>query len=340
MKKIVNLFLVLSLFLSLIACGGSSSSGSSASSASQEKVLLRIANNAHSDSSINRALEVWSKTVDEKSNGGLTIQIFPESQLGNNKELSEQVASGSLDMNMTTISNSVNYGIEDGYLAKVPFLFRSYAHVAEFWAGPEGQAIFRKMEDTAGVKILATGLNFYPREFVSKSKPIIHPADLGGIKLRTGDAATAMTMAAIGASPTTVAITEMYTALSNGMLDAVELPVDYIRDYSVYEVAKQLTLSNHLYESNFIVINLRKFNSLPAEYQNLLIEEAPPAIAQNNKEIEESTQQIINDLREKGMTVNQVDHNEWVTKLESVISNMENEWPATKGLYEKILAMP
>jgi TRAP-type C4-dicarboxylate transport system substrate-binding protein len=232
-----------------------------------------------------------------------------------------------------------NYGINEGYLGKVPFLFRSFEHMEEFNASPEGLALSKKLEDTVGIKILIQNIRFFTREFLSKPKPIIHVEDLASLKLRAGDSATTMTMKAFGAAPTAVSITEMYTALSNGMIDAVELPLDFIRDYSVYEIAKNLTLSHHMYEDNLVVINLKVYNSLSPEYQKILIDEGPIAVKLNNDEVDKMTGTIIEDLKSKGVKVYEINRDEWVAKLRSIIPVMEKEWPETKGLYDKILAL-
>ena len=76
----------------------------------------------------------------DQSGGKLKVDVFPQNQLGDNKELSEQTALGSLDMHVQGMGALLNYKVEEGYLSKVPFLFRSIEHSRQWWTSPEGMA--------------------------------------------------------------------------------------------------------------------------------------------------------------------------------------------------------
>jgi tripartite ATP-independent transporter DctP family solute receptor len=338
MKKIASILLTVGLMISLATCSGSGRNANGGPSA-KETILLRLGHNAHQESSVHKALEFWGKSLAEKTNGALTVEIFPDAQLGSLKEMAEQVTSGSLDLNLASVNRSVDYGVEVGYIGKVPCLFRSFEQVDQFYESPSGQALFKQMEEAAKVKVVVNGMYYYPRELVSK-QPIRHPVELKGIKLRCGDAAGSMAFAAFGAAPTTISINEMYTALSKGMIDAVELPIDFVMDYSVYEVTKYLTVTDHLYDTKFLYMNERRWESLSADYQKLMQEIGFEAIRRNNKEVLDGIDKVYADLKAKGLEIIQVDKKEWSDHLKKVIPIMEKEWPATKGLYEQILAMP
>jgi TRAP-type C4-dicarboxylate transport system substrate-binding protein len=143
----------------------------------------------------------------------------------------------------------------------------------------------------------------------------------------------------LGAVPTNVSLNEMYTALSQGMVDVVELPLDYIYDYSIFEVTKHLTLSNHAFDLQWLVINKRKFESLPASYQKLLVDSMAELARDNNAQQEANYDEYMQKLKGKGMNVITTDHAKWAAVVPKVAPSLETMWPSTKGLYEKIMNM-
>lgn len=343
MKKLFSVFLVtlLVLSLTLTGCGSKStntSANTSTSSSNDKPVTLRLGHNSHAESFTGKALTNWAKQVSDKTAGKLKIDIFPQNQLGNNKELSEQTALGSLDMNVQGMNALVDYSVEQGYLTKVPFLYKSTEHANKWWTSAEGQEIVKKAE-AKGVKILGTGLNRMPRQLASKSKPIANPEDIKNVKVRAGDTATNSALKILGAVPTNVALNEMYTAVSQGVVDVVELPLDYIYDYAMYEVTKYLTLTDHSFDVQWVVINKKKFDSLSPEFQKVLTDTMPDLVKDNNAMEEAKFQETLNKLKDKGMTVVPTDRSKWETIVPQVIPDLEKTWPTTKGYYDKILKM-
>jgi tripartite ATP-independent transporter DctP family solute receptor len=326
MKKIVSLSFVALLVLSLTTTGYS------------QTVTLKLGHNSHAESFTGKAFANWAKQISDQTGGKLKIDIFPQNQLGNNKELSEQTALGSLDMNAQGMSAMVDYKVEQGYLAKVPFLFRSTEHARRWWTSPEGTAIVKKVE-AQRVKVLSIGINRMPRQFASKSKAIKVPEDIRNLKVRAGDTATNSTLKILGAVPTSVALNEMYTAASQGVVDVIELPLDYILDYSIFEVTKYLTMVNHTFDLQWLVVNAKKFDALSPAYQKLLLDSMPNLEKDNNAREEANFKDTLQKLKDKGMTVLDVDRSLWEAIVPKVVPGLENTWPSTKGLYEKIMNM-
>lgn len=340
MKKFLSVGLVSLLALSLLVTGcGSQSTSTPASSGSTgdlKPVTLRLGHNSAAESFTGKALNNWAKVVSDKTGGKVKIEIFPQNQLGTNKELSEQTALGSLDMNVQGMNALVDYGVEQGYLTKIPFLYKNTEQTNKWWTSPEGLEIVKKAE-AKGVKILGTGLNRMPRQFASKSKPINGPDDVKGMKVRAGDTATNSALKVLGAVPTNVALNEMYTATSSGVVDAVELPLDYIFDYGMFEVTKYLTLTNHSFDVQWVVINQKVFDSLPKDYQKVLVDSMPDLVKDNNAMEEANFAATLQKLKDKGMTVITTDRSKWEVNVPKLIPDLEKTWPSTKGYYDKIM---
>ncbi len=339
MKKTLSMVLSTLLILSLLLTGCSSQpAATDPNSDADKEYTLQLGHNSSTDSITDKALMNWAKTVSNKTDGKLNIVIYPQNQLGTNKELSEQTALGSLDMNVQGLAAYVEYGVEQGFLSKVPFLFKNMDAAKQFWNGSDGDK-FKKQVEERGVKVLSTNIERMPREFASKEVPLYEPEDTKGLKIRAGDTATNQTLKILGAVPTSVALNEMYTAVSQGVVDVIELPLDYIYNYSMYEVTEYLTLSHHTYDLQWLVVNKEAFEKLPADYQKILMDTIPMMEEENNKAMVEEFDKILKQLEEKGMTIIEIDRSKWEALVPQVVPELEKTWPSTKGYFEKIMSI-
>lgn len=334
-RKSLRFVVPLTLLFALMATANPGMAG--AASGDEKPVTLQLCHNSHADSFTGKAILEWAKQLSDKTGGKLKITVFPQNQMGSNKELSEQTSLGSLDINVQGMA-LVDYKVEQGYMSKVPFLFRSTSHANNWWNSPEGMAIVKKAE-AQGVKVLTIGLNRMPRQFASKSKPLNTPEDIRGLKVRAGDMATNSALKVLEAVPTNISLNEMYTAMSQGMVDVIELPLDYIFNYSIFEVAKHLTLSNHTFDLQWVVINAKKFNSLPASYQKLLVDSMAGLAKDNNTRQEANFNDILQKIKDKGMNVIKTDRSRWETLVPKIVPALEKTWPTTVGYYDKIMKM-
>jgi len=123
------------------------------------------------------------------------------------------------------------------------------------------------------------------------------------------------------------------------LVDVIDLPLDYIHDYSIFEVAKHLTMSNHTFDVQWVVMNAKKFDSLPATFQKLLVDSIAGLAKDNNARQEANFTDILQKLKDKGMNVISTDRSKWEAIVPKVIPTLEKTWPSTKGFYDKILAM-
>ena len=258
MKQIVSLSFVVLLMLSLTATGYSQTAGGSVEG---KAVSLKLGHNSHVESFTGKALYKLGQAGFRSNGWKAEDRYLPPEPVGQ-----QQGALGANGFGILGYECSRDErlgGLQEskkGIWPKFPFLFRSTEHAYRWWTSPEGMAIIKKAE-LRGVKILGIGLNRMPRQFASKSKAIRVPEDIRNLKVRAGDTATNSALKILGAVPTNVALNEMYTAVSQGMVDVIELPLDYIYDYSIFEVTKYLTLINHTFDVQWVV-SMRK-NSNP-----------------------------------------------------------------------------
>jgi len=245
-----------------------------------------------------------AKMVQERSNGKLEIKVFPDRQLGEEREMVEGLQFGTVDMTV------VSTGPLGGFVGEInvldlPFLFKNRSHAYSVFDGPIGSELLAKF-DPIGIKAVAIWENGW-RHLTTK-KPITSPADLKGLKMRT--MANQIHMAAfkaLGAGPVPMAWGEVYTSLDQGVIEAQENPITVIYTNSLWEVQNYVTLTGHVYGPHLVLISQKSLAKLPENLQQILISAAMETSSyQRQVGIElEAEQSLL--LEQKGMKINTVD---------------------------------
>jgi len=181
--------------------------------------------------------------VDEQSAGALRIEIHPNEQLGSERECLELLQIGSLGM--TKVSAAVLEAFAPEFrVFSVPYLFRDDAHRWSALDGPIGSDILLAAEDER-----LRGLAYYDagtRSFYTRNRPVLTPADLRGLKIRTQESPSALAlMRSFGAAATPLAWGELYTALQQGVVDGAENNPPSFHLSGHYQVARYYTLDAH-----------------------------------------------------------------------------------------------
>lgn len=225
---------------------------------------------------IHGVAEKFAERVRQGSNGQVTIEIRPASQLFNLRTSAEALQLGTLDMCWTDLGTLGNWQPQFGFVS-LPFLFTGYDHVKRVLYGPIGQQVSKAANDTLGIEVLSLGASGF-RVFLSK-KPIQTADDVRGIRLRVPEIPTWVEMAkALNANPTPIPAGEIYTALQTGVIDAFESPADYILSSRNYEVAGFVTRTHHIFTEVSMMASARKMASLPANVQKVIREAAVESV--------------------------------------------------------------
>ena len=221
---------------------------------------FRLCHNANLDSATDKASHKFAEWVEKKTGGKVKVTIYPRNQLGGNRELLEQVKMGSLDMTLMGLG-TLGYMVEEYNFMQIPFAFRSQEHIHKVLDSEIGKTIEKNVA-AKGFFLLNQKWDRLPRHIAGK-KPIHKIEDLKNMKIREGTPAFHEGMKLLGASPVKIDLNEMFIALQQGIVDAVELPLDYIYDYSIHEAAKFLSLTYHTYGTQFIAMNKKASSLFP-----------------------------------------------------------------------------
>ena len=298
MKRFKLLVLAMTAMISigaLTGCGGGSDKGNGGKNSA---VTLKIGHVEPEDRSTHKALLDFKKNVEERSKGRLKIEIYPNGSLGGDVQLTEAVATGSLDMALPSTSVLTTYSDEFGIL-DMPYLFKSAQSAFAAMDGDVGKTLAEKVK-AKGIDILGYTYNG-PRSTTSKVKPIEKPEDLQGLKMRAMESPIFIDYyKTLGANPTPMSFTELYTGLQQGTVEAQENPPSLTFANKFYEVQKYSSIDEHVHNFLAFLINDNKFKSLSAEDQKILTEEAKKYVDEQRKMELKDNEKAIKDLETVG----------------------------------------
>ena len=205
------------LLCSLTACGGPGSGGEV--NADGEKVFhLRLAHNLAEDHAVHIAMTAWAEAVEEKSNGSISIQIFPNGTLGSETDCITIMRAGGLDMTKVSAATLGNFKNEWNALS-VPYVFNDKDHYYNVMDGEIAQDMYQLTADAGFIGL--TWLDSGSRSFYTAKNAIRTPSDLKGLKIRTMDSQMAIDMMnALGAPPRSWATARSTPVCSRAMWTA------------------------------------------------------------------------------------------------------------------------
>jgi tripartite ATP-independent transporter DctP family solute receptor len=214
------------------------------------------------------ATRVFKDMVEAEIGGEVVVNLFPAGQLGGERELIEATKLGTIQMCM--VSGAVAGYFKPAMVLDIPYLFSSAPVAWRVLDGPFGKELSETLLKETGLRNLAYGETGF-RNFTNSKHPIKSPADMSGLKIRVMETPLYIAMVkALGASPTPIAWTEVYTSLQQGVVDGQENPVSVILQAKLQEVQKYLILDGHAYGTDFLLINDQFFNKLTPAQQQVL----------------------------------------------------------------------
>ncbi|MBD2810601.1 TRAP transporter substrate-binding protein [Xenorhabdus sp. Vera] len=228
---------------------------------------LKLSHNQNRDHAVHKAMTQFADEVKEKTDGGIRIRIYPDAQLGNQRESMELMQNGALDI---VKSNAAELeAFSPAYSAfNLPYLFRDKAHYQKILSNEIGKEILGSSQNSGFI-----GLTYYDagsRGFYAK-KPIRTPDDLKDLKIRVQPSPSAISMVkALGGNPTPLAYGELYTALQQGVIDAAENNIPSFTLSRHSEVAKFFSLDEHTMIPDVLLISTKSLNKLTNEQQEIV----------------------------------------------------------------------
>lgn len=248
--------------MSMIKTLGLASALALAGMAAQAQTTLRFAHPVPETDLQHTMAVFFAEQVAARTNGAVTVQIFPQGQLGNDSAMIDGARSGIIDIVLVGLNNFTGLVPAAGVF-ELPFMFptRDLAYAA--LDGEVGQGTSARFTEH-GLTVLGYPENGF-RQMSNNRGPIRTPADLAGINMRTNNARALNDMfAALGANPIQLRVAELYTALETGVVDAQDHPLGVVMSFKFDEVQRYLTLTRHAYSALGLMMNSASFERLSA----------------------------------------------------------------------------
>ncbi|MCG9678660.1 TRAP transporter substrate-binding protein [Vibrio sp. Isolate24] len=267
--------------------------------------VIRLGHDSQETSPVHKAMLYFEQELESRSNGELEVEIYPARQLGDVRETTELVQQGNLQMTFGASVLLAPYVPEFNVLDTF-YLFDSeeQAHRA-LDSDKIGQPLLKAMESKGfhGLGFMELGF----RNVTNNKKPINTVEDLEGLKIRSAPNPSQINAwKSIGSAPTPLSWGEIFTSLQQGLINAQESSIYSIYAERFYEAQNYLSLTNHIYSNYVLFMNKAFWDSLPADQQALINEITKEAIAKQRTWAAQQNRDVIEDLKAKGMTVNEV----------------------------------
>ncbi|MFZ7102456.1 MAG: DctP family TRAP transporter solute-binding subunit [Peptococcaceae bacterium] len=312
MQKKVSLVILVAVMLLCIVvtgCGKNAEAPSGSSSGSNDQTpaevkVLKISNGYAPTHPYNLALKEFKETVESKTNGAIRVDIYDSAVMGTSQDEIEAVMSGTEDAAVVAALSMWQNWSDIAAIEEVPFLFPDAKTARAAFHGDFGQKVIDQVITANNVKALGVW-EFGFRHITNNVRPIVEPSDMQGIKFRVGPSQIRLeAFQALGANIMSVAWNELFTALQQKTVDGQENPIMTIESSGFGEVQKYLSLSGHVYNSGFFIINPDYFNSLTPEQQKIVADAAEAGGYRTEELNDELEGQAIEKLKNQGVEVN------------------------------------
>ena len=246
----------------------------------------------------------FKAAVEKDTNGTVQVQLYPNRQIGDEKQVMEGIRFGTVDAGIVT--NAVVAQMEPAFqINDLPFLYTSEAQAQKVLDGKVGADLAALL---AKKNIVVLGyMEGGFRHMINNKKPVNAPADVQGVKYRVMQNPLFIDMFnSLGGAAVPMAWGETFTAVQQGTIDGLELPVAVIDNSKMFEVTKFLSLTNHTYSMIALLISKKAMDKLTPDQRKAVIEAGKSATAFQRIEAEKNEKVLLAGLAQKGMTINQV----------------------------------
>ena len=271
-----------------------------AGSAVAEPIVIKFSHVVAQDTPKGLAADFFKKRAEELTQGKVTVEVYPNSQLYKDKEEMEALQLGAVQMLAPSLAKFGPLGVKDFEVFDLPFIFNDYDDLHKVTKGPAGKALLDKL---APKGIL--GLAYWDNGFKSFSanSPMKTPADLKGKKFRIQNSKVLEEqMRTIKAIPQMLAFSEVYQALQTGVVDGAENPISNFYTQKMHEVQKYITITDHGYLGYAVIVNKKFWEGLPADIRTQLETALNEATDYANKIAKEMNDRDLASVKASGKT--------------------------------------
>jgi len=350
-SKSINLLLCIALVVLLLAgCSSPQESSGGTQEPSEEiqeetqketqetKEVYKIDFAIHTSSGTNEneTLKKFKELVEERSEGRIIVNLFPDAVLGTELENLEQVKINEVQMSIFG-DNLTGQLAPEFDPTIVPFIYKNIDDVFAVWDGEIGDLIKEAVETRGNQYVVA--LQARGARNLTANKPINSPSDLKGLKIRVPEIKSWLTVwESLGAIPTPIAWSETYSALQTNVADGQENPISNISVNKIYEVNNYVMMTEHLYNVFHWTINKDFYNSLPPDLQDIIMDTAAETTKWGDSQLYDAENALKEEMVELGVNFIEVDKGEFIKAAASGIEKVAQTWdPRVKAIVDEYL---
>lgn len=307
MKKVRN-FVAVILNLSLILCMFTAC-GNNGATSDGEVVVLKAGHVLSEEGHYQVGLEAMKKYMEEKTDGKFTLEIYPNSQLGDERALFEGTQLGTVDIACGATSVLSNFD-PSFTIFDLPYLFDNRDHAFAALDSEAGQAKLDNLKQYNMIGLAYYDTGFF--EILNSKKAINNLADAKGLTIRTVENSVFIEyMNAIGVNPNPMAWTDAYLAMQNGTIDGTCNPIGPIYNTKVYEICQNYARTEAIYGPIVLTVSKQKYDSLSPEYQQILKDAAKASVAVEREFNVNREDQLLSEMEDAGLKVTYPDKEEF-----------------------------
>ena len=291
----------------------------------QAPIVIKFSHVVAIDTPKGKGAERFKQLAEERTKGRVKVEVYPNSQLYKDKEELEALQLGAVQMLAPSLAKFGPLGVKDFEVFDLPYIFPNQAVLQRVTEGPLGAQLFQKLE-AKGIKGLAYWDNGF--KVMSANRPLHHPADFKGLKMRIQSSKVLdAQMRALGALPQVMAFSEVYQALQTGVVDGTENPPSNLYTQKMYEVQKDVTVSNHGYLGYAVIVNKKFWEGLPPDIRATLEGAMKDATRYTNAIAQQENDAALAKVKASGKstiyTLTDAEKAEWQKALKPVQKEME-----------------
>lgn len=278
---------------------------------------------------LNVRMREASEQILKTTDGRVKIDIYPNSQLGSDPDMFSQLRAGALDFFTLSGANSLSTLVPKAAISGLGFAFKDYTQVHTAMDGDLG-AYVREQIEHAGIDVLDKIWENGFRQITTSTKPIMKAADLVGMKIRVPPGQLWVSLfKALQAAPATISFNEVYTALQTKVVDGQENALVTINVSKLYEVQKYCSITNHMWDGFWFLMNRNSWKRLPTGTQEIVAKYVNAAALNERQDVAEQDASLQKTLEGKGLQFNKTDPEEFRAELKK--SGFYTQWQKTFG---------
>lgn len=265
-----------------------------------EPVIIRFSHVVAPNTPKGKAADYFKRLAEERTNGRVRVEVYPNSQLYKDREEMEALQLGAVQMLAPSLSKFGPLGVRQFELFDLPYIFPNKETLYRVMDGDIGKRLFALLEPKGIV-----GLAFWDNGFkqMSANRPLRKVEDFKGLKMRIQSSKVLEAqMKALGANPQVMAFSEVYSALQQGVVDGTENPMSNLYTQKMHEVQKHLTLSDHGYLGYAVIVNKKFWEGLPADLRATLEKAMQDATAYERDIAQKENDDALAAVRRAGTT--------------------------------------